>query len=267
MKTFIIEKKDRFELSSTSKGNQRKWFSGNRYFKANMLGYEGFAEALASELLHFIKTDYKFADYFVCRIKEGDMIYSGCYSDNFLSGNQTIIYIGRLLKLCTGGTKRLASLYSKYKGKDFAKIVIGVVEKETGLNIKGYLDFMFKFDAIILNEDRHFNNISILRDDSDGTYELCPLFDNGLSLLSDITEYSVHIPVESLIRSVKSKPFISDFDKQAVMLSDEPLHLDYDGLMQSLEVNRGMYMYSLNNKRAVEVLKLRLNQTRGRVWV
>ena len=35
-----------------------------------------------------------------------------------------------------------------------------------------------------MNEDRHMHNIAVLMKD-DSTYRLCPVFDNGASLLSD----------------------------------------------------------------------------------
>lgn len=44
---------------------------------------------------------------------------------------------------------------------------------------------MLEIDAFFLNEDRHTNNIAVQYNAADDTYALCPLFDNGLSLLAD----------------------------------------------------------------------------------
>ena len=44
---------------------------------------------------------------------------------------------------------------------------------------------MLEIDAFFLNEDRHTNNIAVQYNVADDTYALCPLFDNGLSLLAD----------------------------------------------------------------------------------
>ena len=57
---------------------------------------------------------------------------------------------------------------------------------------------MLVFDAVILNEDRHFGNFGVLRDNRSGEIiSPAPVFDNGLSLLcyamqddfKDIDEY------------------------------------------------------------------------------
>lgn len=42
-----LDEADRMLQSSTSKGNQTKWFRNNRYYKADSFGYEGLAEWLS----------------------------------------------------------------------------------------------------------------------------------------------------------------------------------------------------------------------------
>lgn len=49
-----MSRNNRFSLSSTSRGNQIKWFSNNMYIKADTMGCEGIVEALVSELLKYI---------------------------------------------------------------------------------------------------------------------------------------------------------------------------------------------------------------------
>lgn len=44
---------------------------------------------------------------------------------------------------------------------------------------------MLVFDAVIYNEDRHFGNFGVLRDDHSGKLiRAAPIFDNGLSLFN-----------------------------------------------------------------------------------
>ncbi|HBM98351.1 MAG TPA: hypothetical protein DD413_02895, partial [Ruminococcus sp.] len=45
---------------------------------------------------------------------------------------------------------------------------------------------MIEIDAFFLNEDRHTNNIAIIRNPDTNVFSLCPYFDQGLSLLSDL---------------------------------------------------------------------------------
>lgn len=57
--------------------------------------------------------------------------------------------------------------------------------KEQGENFYEHLKSMLVFDAVIYNEDRHFGNFGVLRNNHTG--EVCapaPIFDNGLSLFN-----------------------------------------------------------------------------------
>ena len=80
---------------------------------------------------------------------------------------------------------------------DTAYIPIGRIVREGGL--KACLDYykelgeapyeqvksMLVFDAVIYNEDRHFGNFGVLRDNHSGeTIGAAPVFDNGLSLFN-----------------------------------------------------------------------------------
>lgn len=74
---------------------------------------------------------------------------------------------------------------------------------------------MLEVDAFFLNEDRHTNNIAVLYDDTDETYSLCPLFDNGLSLLSDTSlDFPLERPLEDCLQAIEAKPFSRHFDDQ-----------------------------------------------------
>ena len=52
-------------------------------------------------------------------------------------------------------------------------------------------------------------------DDTDETYSLCPLFDNGLSLLSDTSlDFPLERPLEDCLQAIEAKPFSRHFDDQ-----------------------------------------------------
>lgn len=83
----------------------------------------------------------------------------------FTSLNQSFIAIGRLVK--TGGIIAVIDYYKKL-GDDFYQELVD----------------MLVFDAIILNEDRHFGNFGLLIDNhTNKIIAPAPIFDNGLSLL------------------------------------------------------------------------------------
>lgn len=50
----------------------------------------------------------------------------------------------------------------KYNGKVLVDFVVDSVYKVTNVDIRSYLGVSSYLDAIILNEDRHFNNISLI---------------------------------------------------------------------------------------------------------
>ena len=92
------------------------------------------------------------------------------------------------------------------------------MKNETGLDLTDYLRKVITLDTIIFNEDRHLNNLSVLYNIEKNIYQQAPIFDNGLSLLSDLTNYPIQIPTRDLINRVKSKPFSTNFKKQYEVL-------------------------------------------------
>ena len=62
--------------------------------------------------------------------------------------------------------------------------VVDILKMETG-TVRDKLIDMMVFDAIVVNEDRHFNNFGFLRNNSTGELtDVAPIFDNGVSLLT-----------------------------------------------------------------------------------
>ncbi|MBM7649802.1 hypothetical protein JOC78_002786 [Bacillus ectoiniformans] len=51
---------------------------------------------------------------------------------------------------------------------------------------------------ISYEEERHTNNILFLYDDQYNAWELAPLFDHGLSFLSDTQDYPLDVDVQIL---------------------------------------------------------------------
>ncbi|OXS78715.1 hypothetical protein B1B05_08995 [Domibacillus enclensis] len=107
------------------------------------------------------------------------------------------------------------------------------VQTFTGLDVRMEVARMLAFDALILNEDRHTNNILFLYDPFEKTWQLTPLFDNGLSLLSDEKDYTSGTPLSILKRKVKAKPFNSHFSKQLSLYKGPPF-IDIDTFFTKL---------------------------------
>lgn len=84
----------------------------------------------------------------------------------FTDIDTAFVPIGRLMK--EGTLKAALDIYDEY-GKEFREQV----------------NSMLVFDALIFNEDRHFGNFGLLRDNHSGkVIAPAPIFDNGLSLFN-----------------------------------------------------------------------------------
>lgn len=86
------------------------------------------------------------------------------------------------------------------------------VREMTGLaDFDKYLALLFEIDALILNDDRHLNNIAVL--EKDGRFSYCPIFDNGAGLLSNMQILRVDIEPKGLMKSLTASPFQMTFNR------------------------------------------------------
>jgi len=104
---------------------------------------------------------------------------------------------------------------------------------------------------LILNTDRHFNNIGLIVNKETDKYKFAPIFDNGNSLLSNISEFPFDISIEENIEKAVGQPFAANLERQAMELGFG-LKINYSKLYQLLE--------NEPESRALEVLKYQLNR-------
>lgn len=191
-------------LNHTSKGNQLKWKCGGYWYKADHMGYEGLAETIVSAMLAKSTVKYPFVVYEYSQIKYKDRVYSGCKSADFLADGYDLIPLEKLYRKFTGGSLAVDTAHQG-EIKNQIKFLVNFVEQTTGLqNFGQYLTSMLEIDAFFLNEDRHTNNIAVQYNAADNTYALCPLFDNGLSLLADTNmDFSLERSLEDCLKAVQ----------------------------------------------------------------
>lgn len=266
MNIYYASNEGDISLQSTSKGNQRKWVIGNKFLKADTMGYESIAEVLASEL-EMVVDGIDFVNYSLCKVIENGKVFFACESDVFLSGGDRLVSLERILSRYAGSEVKRDILFKGLTGKNLVSKVVKICSDMTNLSeesIMMYLSNMIKLDAILLNEDRHTNNIAFIKG-KEG-YRLAPIFDNGLSLLSDLDCYPMGANISMLIRKVKSKPFSTDFKKQLGYFSSLPLlRIDYERLLFRLNE----YTVEFKEKeyfRAKSVLLKMLNNLKGEAW-
>lgn len=208
---FIIDDSYLVRTSGTSDGTQDKFFKDNLWFKLDRYGGEGLAERAASLILKESGIEsFSFVEYFPCRINGKN----GCYSKNFLKDDESFITLYRLYKNVTG--KDLAQVCSKMDYDDAIEYVINFVKEQTKIDIHEYLANTFALDKIILNEDRHFNNLGIIYNGT--SFKPAPIFDNGKSFLIGNKNAKEKNTITEQIKTAYAKSFSPSFDLNAKYL-------------------------------------------------
>lgn len=237
-------------VAGSSKGAQRKYYDNGKWYKENYAGYEGTSEHLASFVLECSNID-AYVHYEKCTINGK----KGCVSDNFLRPNEAYISLDRLHEMYKG-SKLADFVYMKQDINERIEYVESFVKEYTGLDIHDYFAKMFTFDALILNTDRHFNNIGIIANSSTNEYHFAPVFDNGRALLSEIEKFPFDLSIEENIENVIGKPFSINLEYQAHILG-YGLKLDYQKLYALLGKEE--------KSRALDVLYVQLEKYRNRL--
>lgn len=239
-------------ISTSSKGDQSKWHVGDMWIKQNTRGYEGMAEVLASLVLSCSTlTKQQYVTYNPCKIllPTGETSI-GCYSNDF-RGKLQEVTLERLFEANFTSTDSILNDKALSTNQKFEQLMQRV-EEFTGLDARNEIARLLAFDALILNEDRHTNNILFLYDPVKKTWQIAPIFDNGLSLLSDEKDYLSGKPLTILKRKVKAKPFNSSHAKQ-LALYEGPAFINKTSLMHLLDTT------DINFGRAKQVLLSQLN--------
>ena len=197
----------------TSKGDQPKWQVDGKWYKADHMGYEALAEVLVSKLLRQSNVT-TFVAYEPVWIGHGGKELPGCVSKNFRAKDEMLVPFERLHRAYQG--QGLAGALSGIRElQERIRYTVEFIEKTTGLTGVGkYLTLMLELDSFFLNEDRHTNNLAVIRNEKTKQFRLCPIFDHGLALLSDLNDYPVDQDVYGCISRVRAKPFDTDFDAQ-----------------------------------------------------
>ncbi len=203
---------------TSSKGNQEKWFDKetDKWYKLDQFGYEALTETVVSKLLLLsnitTETPFSFAKYDMEKLKVHGRERTGCSSETFLKQGQSIITLNHLLKRHLGGSLK-EKLVSFNSDKKRIAYLADATKDFTGLEqFPQYLTLLFEIDSLILNDDRHLNNIAVI--EHNGKYDYCPVFDNGAGLLSNVQFSPMDIEPRGLIKDLVARPFNTSFTRQ-----------------------------------------------------
>ena len=201
---------------TSSKGNQEKWLEDNRWYKLDQFGYEALAETFTSLVLERSNiesdTPFHFTRYRMEKLNVHGRDRTGCSSENFLQPGQSIVTLSHLFQQHLGGNlKNLLERLPSDK-KRIAYLAETTAEL-TGLQeFPKYLTLLFEIDALVLNDDRHLNNIAVLS--RNGRFDYCPIFDQGAGLLSNTQMSPMDIMPKALIAALRARPFHTTFNRQ-----------------------------------------------------
>ncbi|MBP8969146.1 MAG: hypothetical protein KBG42_07685 [Lachnospiraceae bacterium] len=191
--------------NGTSDGTQIKYFVNNKWYKIDRYGGEGVCEELVSHILKLSNFDPdEYVSYESIRINGED----GCVSNNFLNENDSFITLYRLHFNIYGTDPALVT--SKMDYDDAIEYILNFVKANTKVDISTYLANTFVLDALILNEDRHFNNLGLIYDGTE--FRPAPIFDNGKSLFIGNKNYDPQKNMSENKNKAFAKAFSGSFE-------------------------------------------------------
>lgn len=200
---------------TSSKGNQEKWMENGRWYKLDLFGYEGLAETVTSQLLQQTNIDelgFRYVTYRMERMEAHRRIRNGCSSPNFLMSGESILTLADLFRKGIGPQwQKIASRQPNLSAK--VRWMVEQTVNLTGLQRFGdYMTLLFEVDMLFGNEDRHLNNIAVLRRGE--MFDYCPIFDFGAGLLSNIRDYPMEIDPGALLKNLRAQPLNTTFARQ-----------------------------------------------------
>ena len=182
-----LNKLIKLDIASSSKGEQEKYYDTEKrsYIKLPFYFDEKYWKDYMVEHLSgmIFGEDYTLGvDIVQQEIVMTNRELHAVRSKDFCHDGEQWLPMGRIYERfhvyvedCRSGSERLFQLI--YTAKD-----------ECGVDIVPYLTVMFIADLLLLNEDRHYNNLGLLYK-ADGSYAAAPLFDFGLGLFEHDTNY------------------------------------------------------------------------------
>ena len=210
---FDITLSEEFRMTTegTSEGTQDKFYYCDYWYKQNSMGDEASAEVIASTILSCSSLDE--SEYVVY---EDGMLNDkrACKSKDFLKEGESFYTLYRIYQLLE--SKKINEVTRMMSVDERVEYVVSYFKEKINLDLTEYFRKTFTLDLITLNEDRHYNNLGVIRTE-DGTYKEAPIFDNGKTFF--IGNYSInrYLSFEENRERIIAKPFSNNPDKQAAL--------------------------------------------------
>ena len=89
--------------------------------------------------------------------------------------------------------------------------VLRFIEQSCGLDVSDYLRKIIMLDMLVLNEDRHLNNLAVIF--KEDHFICAPIFDNGVSLLTANQSVNWNFSIEENVKRVIARPFSGSHER------------------------------------------------------
>lgn len=227
MRNYTLEDKYKVVLNTGTDGCQPKYKRGDFWYKVDKQGREGYVENLITKLLNcstLPKSNYTHYEY--CTINNK----SGCKSRNFLNKNEQIVSFHALFNL-TYGRDIANSIYTIQDTKERLDLLLKLIKEACNVNIYNYLKTTFLLDMLIQNRDRHMRNLAIIYNEKTEVCRECPIFDNGLSLGTGLSNSD-----KSIARSISGS-----FEEQVIAFGypiQTPFKIEYTKAFKILDTSK-----------------------------
>lgn len=264
MADYKMTAKEAILTAGSSRGSQIKFRKGNYWYKIDESGPEGKAEELASKILSCsnLMPD-EFVTYESCTIEYEGKTYNGCRSKDFLNTGEQLFSYEKIYKLTTGRllSEDITPLESPEKRIEY---VSDVIKSFCGLDVKEHIAKTLTTSMLLLDTDRHFNNIAIIASEDLSTFRNAPIFDNGASFLSNYSVYPPSITIEDLKDNniiITGKPFTSSLEYQAAAAGFR-MKFDFDMIHRILDNEpdsrmKDIALFSIEKYQKVESLSFK----------
>ena len=233
---YTIENKYKIISEHGSKGQQEKYYRNGYWYKLDSRYNEGRIEHIVSVILkHSNITDFVF--YNTCKVNNKN----ACRSKTFLSKNEIFLTLETILCDVYGLSSADNYVYAITNVKDRFDCLVDAVKKYTNnqLNITSMLQIILYLDLLILNRDRHLNNIGIIVDVSNGSYRTAPIFDNGLSLLGGLYGEVYNYGLPAIIQKQSARTISGSFVNQVLAATNNvlksPLKINFNAVFNELK--------------------------------
>lgn len=109
---------------------------------------------------------------------------------------------------------------------------VNFIKQSCGLDVRDHLSKILTLDMLILNEDRHYNNLAIKLNGEE--FLPASMFDNGVSLLTANQSVNWRFPMEGNVKRVIARPF-SGSHERVVKYLGTGFEMDWENALKWLE--------------------------------